>query len=93
LQRFLPGIGKVLLRSGAPAVPTYIGGAFEALPRGRRIPKLHQITLIFGSAEAAGPLRDAGVGRTDDERIAVALRQRVIELAREGGFAVENSDF
>ena len=39
LQRFLPGIGQLLLRSGAPAVPAYIGGAFEALPRGRRIPK------------------------------------------------------
>ena len=92
LQRFLPGIGKVLLRSGAPAVPAYIGGAFEALPRGRRIPKLRQITLIFGSAEAAEPLRSAGVGRTEDERIAAALRQRVIELAREGGFVAESSD-
>jgi long-chain acyl-CoA synthetase len=92
LQRFLPGIGKVLLRSGAPAVPAYIGGAFEALPRGRRIPKLRRITLIFGSAAAADALGSVGVGRTEEERIAFALRQRVIELAREGGFAVEGPD-
>src|SRR5215831_1685899 len=32
LQRFLPGIGQLLLRSGVPAVPAYIGGTFEALP-------------------------------------------------------------
>ena len=87
LQRFLPGIGKVLLRSGAPAVPAYIAGAFEALPRGRRIPKLRRITLIFGSA--AKPTPSAGAGRTDDERVASALRQRLIELARENGYAIE----
>jgi len=91
LQRFLPGIGKVLLRSGAPVVPAHIAGAFEALPRGRRIPRFRRITLIFGPAVAPGPLLSAGTGRTEDERIASALRQRVIELAREGGFSVGNS--
>ena len=38
LQRFLPGIGQVLLRSGAPAIPTFVAGTFKAWPRGRRIP-------------------------------------------------------
>ena len=88
LQRFLPGIGLLLLRSGAPAVPAYLGGAFEALPRGRRIPRLRQITVAFGSPEPVEMLRAAGAGRTDEERIADALRQRVIELgAASGGLA------
>jgi len=91
LQRFLPGIGQLLLRSGAPAVPTYIGGAFEALPRGRRIPKLRPITVAFGSAETVEVLRAAGTGRTDEERIADALRQRVIVLGAATGAGAETA--
>jgi len=81
LQRFLPAIGQLLLRSGAPALPAFIEGAFEALPRGRRIPKVHQITVVFGSPEPVDVLRVAGTGRTDEEQIASALRQRVAALA------------
>jgi long-chain acyl-CoA synthetase len=51
LQRFLPGIGQLLLRSGAPAVPAYIAGTFDTLPRSRRIPKFHRITVSFGRPE------------------------------------------
>src|SRR5208283_181338 len=75
LQRFLPGIGQLLLPSRAPAVPAYIGGAFAALPRGRRIPKLCRITVVFGSPQPAEALRTAGTGRSDEERIASALRR------------------
>jgi len=81
LQRFLPGIGQLLLRSGALAVPAFIEGAFEALPRGRRVPKVHQITVVFGHPDPVDVLRVAGTGRTDEERIASALRQRVAALA------------
>jgi len=80
LQRFLPGIGQLLLRSAAPAVPTYIGGAFEALPRDRRIPKFRQITVAFGCPEPVETLRATGDGRTDQERITDAVRQRVIAV-------------
>jgi long-chain acyl-CoA synthetase len=85
LQRFLPGIGQLLLRSGAPAVPAYIEGAFEALPRGRRIPRLRRISVAFGSPEPVENLRAAGTGRTEEERIAVALRQRVVALGAASG--------
>jgi hypothetical protein len=69
------------MRSGAPAVPAFIEGAFEALPRGRRVPKVRQITVVFGHPESVDVLRVAGTGRTDEERIASALRQRVAALA------------
>jgi long-chain acyl-CoA synthetase len=80
LQRFLPGIGQLLLGSGASAVPTYIAGAFDALPRGRWIPKLRRITVAFGAAEPVDVLRGGGTGRTDEERISTALRDRVAAL-------------
>ena len=80
LQHFLPGIGQLLLRSGAPAVPAYIGGTFEALPRGRRLPRLRRLTVKFGPALLAASLRAIGSGRTDEERIADGLRQQVAAL-------------
>ena len=81
LQRFLPGIGQLLLRSGAPAIPALIEGAFEALPRGRRIPRIHPITVTFGSPEPIRRLSVAGAGRTEEERISSALRERVAALS------------
>jgi long-chain acyl-CoA synthetase len=90
LQRFLPGVGQLLLRSGAPAVPAYIEGAFEALPRGRRIPKLLQITVVFGRPETVEVLR-AGAGRTDEERISAALRERVVALGATSGAVAETA--
>ena len=80
LQRFLPGIGQLLLRSGAPVVPAYIAGAFDALPRSRRIPKFHRITVTFGHPQPVSSLRARGIGRTDEERVVNALRQCIIAL-------------
>jgi long-chain acyl-CoA synthetase len=80
LQNLLPGIGQLLVCSGAPAVPTYIGGTFEALPRGRIIPRLHRLTVRFGPATPATSLRAAGNGPTDEERVADALRQHMAAL-------------
>ena len=74
LQRFLPGIGQLLLCSRVPAVPAYIGGAFEALPRNRRIAQLRQVTVAFGAPAPVETLRAAGNGRTDQERIACGDR-------------------
>jgi hypothetical protein len=68
-------------------VPAYIGGAFEALPRNRRIPRLHQISVAFGPSETVEILRGDGTGRTDEERIADALRRRVFALGLEASGA------
>jgi long-chain acyl-CoA synthetase len=79
-QRFLPGIGVVLLRAGVPAVPVRISGTFAAWPRGRRLPKLARVSVTFGSAAPVDALRAAGIGDTEAERVAQALRERVLAL-------------
>jgi long-chain acyl-CoA synthetase len=89
LQRFLPGIGQLLLRSGVPVVPVFIAGAFEALPRGRRIPRLRRITVLFGTPVDAGQLLAEWTDGSEEERIAAALRERVRRLAEDAGFPVE----
>jgi long-chain acyl-CoA synthetase len=78
LQRFLPGIGRLLLDTNARAVPCYIDGTYEAMPRGARLPKPHTVTVRFGppvsAAELAGP--DA-----TPEAVADALRTKVAALS------------
>ena len=88
LQRFLPGIGQLLLKSGAAAVPAYITGTFDALPRDRRIPKFRQLTVTFGRPEPVESLRAKGLGYTEEERMADALRQSVIALGVEAQLAI-----
>jgi long-chain acyl-CoA synthetase len=83
VQRFLPGIGQLLLHSGAPAVPAYIAGTFEALPRDRHIPKFCRITVTFGLPEQVASLCAVGIGGTEEDRVADGLRQCVIALGAE----------
>jgi ATP-dependent metalloprotease FtsH len=82
IQRFLPGIGQLLLRSEAPAVPAYIGGTFAALPRGQRLPRFRALSITFGEAAEATSLCASGDGATNEERVADGLRQRLTALAR-----------
>ncbi|MBS0558592.1 MAG: AMP-binding protein [Proteobacteria bacterium] len=92
LQRFLPGVAQLLIRSGAPAVPAYLDGAFEALPRGHRIPRFRRITLVFGPPARAALLAQERDGATAEERVSAALRRRVIMLATDAGFTVTTID-
>jgi long-chain acyl-CoA synthetase len=51
LQRFLPGIGLLLTEARVPAVPAFIEGAFEAMPRNRKLPHLRPVSIAFGPPE------------------------------------------
>ncbi|MFF9362549.1 lysophospholipid acyltransferase family protein [Streptomyces griseoluteus] len=42
------GVAVMALKAGAPVVPCAMIGTFEAQPPGRRIPRLHPITIRFG---------------------------------------------
>jgi len=83
LQRFLPGIGQLLLRTRVPVVPAWIEGAYEALPRGHRVPRLRRIRPTFGATANVEEVRKEGIGRPDKKRIANALRSRVSTLSPE----------
>ncbi len=85
LQRFRPGIGKLLTDVSAPVVPTYISGTFEAMPRGRRWPRRRPIRVVFGAPVTADGLEAAGTGDSREERIANGLRDKVAALARSIG--------
>ncbi|MBK1698398.1 AMP-binding protein [Rhodovibrio salinarum] len=78
LQRFRPGIGRLLLDTDAQAVPCYIDGTFEAMPRGARLPRARKVTVRFGAPVSAIDL--AGADATP-EAVADALRTKVAGLS------------
>ncbi len=48
LQPFKPGLGLLMVETGVPVVPTLIEGTFEALPKGRLLPKRTKVRITFG---------------------------------------------
>ncbi len=74
LQRGRPGIGLVVLKSGAPVVPVRVFGTFEAFGRHRKVPRWSPVAVRFGE-----PLRfEAKVNEARS-----APRPRVKELYQE----------
>jgi long-chain acyl-CoA synthetase len=51
LQRFLPGIGRLLTEVSVSTIPAFIEGAFEAMPRSRKFPRFRPVTVVFGPPE------------------------------------------
>ena len=82
VQPFKPGIALLLEHFQLPIVPVYMHGTYEALPRGKRFPRLRQVTVVFGTPLAARDLVRQGEGEQAPERLAHVLRHRVAELGR-----------
>jgi long-chain acyl-CoA synthetase len=82
LQQFLSGIGYLLERSPAPVIPARIGGTFEAMPRGRRLPRLTALRITFGPPLQPADLASGGADDSVPARIARALRDAVAALPR-----------
>jgi long-chain acyl-CoA synthetase len=84
LQRFQPGAGLLLAHLDVPVVPVAIVGAHEALPPGRRLPRLRPITVRFGEPVTPDALAREGEGDERHERILSALRARIEALLADG---------
>lgn len=83
LREFKPGVSLLLEHHDVAVVPVYIDGAYEALPRGARLPRFRKITVIFGQAVS----RD-GFGKGEDrdsarDAIRKGLRREVARLGEE----------
>lgn len=75
LERGLPGVALLALRSGVPVVPAGIRGTFEALA-GRRayVPRRHPLGVRFGPARRFSP--DAFDGR---RRARASVTERIMD--------------
>jgi len=76
-----PGIGMLLEHaSGVTVLPVAIEGAFEAWPRGTRLPRPRRITVRFGVGLGVDTLRARGSGENDRDRILDGLRAAMLAL-------------
>ena len=76
LGRFKPGIGHLLAGSDIPAVPCNLRGAYEALPKGARVPRPRKLELRIGA-----PLHFQDIEATRDGCRAVAYDLRAAVAA------------
>jgi long-chain acyl-CoA synthetase len=82
LQRFLPGVAHLAIKTNAPIVPAYIDGTFQAMPRTRRIPRPRPVRVVFDAPIGAAELEAEGRGDDREERICMALRDIIAALER-----------
>jgi long-chain acyl-CoA synthetase len=81
LQEFKRGVGALVDHFQVPAVPTYIDGAYDAMPRDSRLPRrLRTIAIAFGPP--VRPERAADISDRDQriDRLVAALRKEVVAL-------------
>jgi long-chain acyl-CoA synthetase len=79
LQPFRPGIGALLARRPVPVIPAWIEGTFVAMPRTRRLPRPHPVSVRFGPA--LDPAALTAPGGDDPAAVAASLRDAVAALA------------
>jgi long-chain acyl-CoA synthetase len=79
LQPFKPGVGMLLEHYPVPVVPVFIRGTYEAMPRGRFLRRLENVTVSLGeSFDPRGLDRD----ERSREQVVEAVRGRVLELGQ-----------
>ena len=77
LQPFKSGVGLLLSHYPVPVVPVFIRGTYEAMPRGRFLRRLEQVTVAFG--EPLDPRSLDGTA-SSQEQVVEAVHERVAEL-------------
>ncbi len=82
-----PGIGLVVVKSGAPVVPVRVFGTHRALPRGRARLRLHPLGVVFGEpmqfTDLCAEAQRAGKARQREiyQRIADEIMAAIARLA------------
>ncbi|MBF0464168.1 MAG: AMP-binding protein [Nitrospirae bacterium] len=67
LQEFKKGVGILAYECGVPLMPVLIRGAYDVLPRGAFLPKLHTVTVIFGKPVYPEKAADKNYQKLADE--------------------------
>lgn len=87
LQPFKPGLGLLAYEANVPIVPAYVSGTYEALPKGKSLPRKSRIRVVFGEPVAPGFSEESATKankRENYRNIADEVRRR-IERLRDAG--------
>jgi hypothetical protein len=80
IRPFRAGIGSLARAQGVPVVPCLLRNTGAALPPGAPWPRRRRLALRIGAAVDAATLAEEGSGDDPAERIADAVRRRVLAL-------------
>ncbi len=81
LGEFKPTLGYLALPPGVDVLPAAILGTYEALPKGRVVPKSRELEVVFGPPVTIAELREAteGMPRSEAYRKATERVQLAVE--------------
>ncbi len=80
LQAPKPGIGFLVAKGGAPVVPVYVHGSYEAWSKNSGGLKRKPVTVIYGQLITQEEICALGKGRDAYVRIGELIMQRIAEL-------------
>ncbi len=80
LKEGKPGIGLFVLQAGLPVVPCYISGAYEAMPRGSRLPRPKKIIFTFGRPFVIAAVTGREPDKQDYRRVAAEIMEKIAAL-------------
>jgi long-chain acyl-CoA synthetase len=90
LQPFKLGVGVLARGLGVPIVPAFIDGAFDAMPKGRSIPRPGRIRVVFGPPiDPAAHAPAGGEGAYEAYKAIVEEVRRSIESMRAAARAAD----
>ncbi len=87
VQEFKPMVGHLALAHGVDILPVFLGGTYEAMPRGAVVPMRRRINARIGMPLRVSDLRRLTAGKTPAEaarEVARLAREAVLAL-KEGG--------
>lgn len=82
LQPAKPGIGLIVAETGCPVVPAFIGGTYEAWPRGTKRLRLSPVSITFGEPMDFRSACDRETGKALYYHISRTIMDRIAELGR-----------
>ena len=80
LQPPKPGIGFLVAKGGAPVVPVYVHGSYEAWSKHSGGLKRKPVSVIFGQLITQEEIRELGVGREAYGLIGELIMERIAKL-------------
>ena len=78
-----PGIGFVIAKTGAPVLPIYAKGTFEAFPPNSKLPCRRPVTMVIGNPIHFSPEEIANATREDYQRFSQRVMDAIVALKNE----------
>lgn len=74
------GIGFLIAKAGVPVVPIYVGGTFEAFPKGAKHIKRGKVSVYYGQPISFAEISGRGEGKESYQAIGDLIMSRIAFL-------------